>query len=67
LVRPAAALLATGEVNVKPLLKDWLAARRLRKFHRDCDRLRIPADVRVRLLKISDRAPDWYAGRQDPA
>lgn len=39
---------------------------RLRRFHRRCDRLRIPADVRERLLKMGDTPPDWYAGRQTP-
>lgn len=42
----------------------WRRARRLRAFHRRCDRLRIPDDVRVRLLKASNKAPDWYAGRR---
>lgn len=48
-------------------ISDWRKARRLRRFHRRCDRLGIPQDVRVRLLRISDEAPDWYAGRREAA
>jgi hypothetical protein len=33
------------------------------RFHRRCDRLGIPSDVRSRLLKIGAPIPDWYAGR----
>lgn len=50
-------------------MKGWLEARRLRRFHRKCDRLDIPSEVRKRLISMAEqsgeklRAPDWYAGR----
>jgi hypothetical protein len=44
----------------------WYRAWRLRRFHRRCDRLRVPDDVRAQMLKISTEPPDWYAGRQMP-
>lgn len=50
----------------KGRLSRWRAERRLRRFHAKCDRLRIPYDVRQRMLKVTDRAPDWYARRQMP-
>lgn len=47
----------------------WLASRRLARFHRRCDRLGIPGDVRRRMVRAATKtgkklkAPDWYAGR----
>lgn len=43
--------------------------RRLNRFHRKCDRLGVPSDVRHRIIRMAAatgeklKAPDWYAGR----
>lgn len=41
------------------------AIRIRRRFVRDCKRLGIPEDVAGRIWKMTDKAPDWYAGRKD--
>lgn len=46
---------------------------RLRRFHRKCDKLGVPGEVRERMIRMAEqsgeklRAPDWYAGRTDHA
>lgn len=50
-------------------MRAWLEQRRLDRFHRKCDRLGVPADVRsayLRMCRSSGKkpsAPTWYAGR----
>lgn len=51
-------------------LREHLQARRQRRFHRTCENLGIPSDVRQRFIRMAEhsgeklKAPDWYAGRQ---
>jgi len=46
-------------------LRSYRRRRQLEAFHRQCDKLGVPEDVRRRLLKMGGRptAPDAYAGR----
>lgn len=48
----------TGRLSV------WWGAWRLRRFHRRCDRLGVPQEVRARMWKAACKTVDWYAGRK---